>query len=138
VSQIFKKPFPIRVWNLKINDRKISTISRLIFHKLIFVQYKYKMKLTFAPHTLYFKRPFKIAHGTRSSTPVVLTQLEHNGIIGYGEASMPPYLSETHETVLSFLNKAAMTLSKINYPFDVETILKEVDSIASNNTAAKA
>jgi L-alanine-DL-glutamate epimerase-like enolase superfamily enzyme len=51
---------------------------------------------------------------------------------------MPPYLSETHETVLSFLNKAAMTLSKINYPFDVETILKEVDSIASNNTAAKA
>ncbi len=96
------------------------------------------MKLTFAPHTLYFKRPFKIAHGTRSSTPIILTQLEHDGIIGYGEASMPPYLSETHETVLSFLNKAAITLSKIISPFDMETILKEIDNLAPNNTAAKA
>lgn len=96
------------------------------------------MKLSFAPHTLYFKRPFKIAHGVRSSTPIVLTQLEHDGIIGYGEASMPPYLSETHETVLSFLQKAAVVISKITFPFDMEIVLKEIDIIAPNNTAAKA
>lgn len=96
------------------------------------------MKLTFAPHTLYFKRPFKIAHGVRSSTPIVLTQIEHDGIVGYGEASMPPYLSETHETVLLFLNKAAIVLSKIIFPFDMETVLQEIDSLAPNNTAAKA
>lgn len=96
------------------------------------------MKLTFAPHTLYFKRPFKIAHGVRSSTPIVLTQIAHDGVIGYGEASMPPYLSETHETVLSFLNKAAVVISKITFPFDMETVLKEIDPLAPNNTAAKA
>lgn len=96
------------------------------------------MKLTFAPHTLYFKRPFKIAHGVRSSTPIVLTQITHDGVIGYGEASMPPYLSETHETVLSFLHKAAAVISKITFPFDMETVLKEIDALAPNNTAAKA
>lgn len=96
------------------------------------------MNLTFAPHTLYFKRPFKIAHGVRSSTPIVLTQLEHDGMIGYGEASMPPYLSETHETVLSFLNKAAIVVSKITFPFDMETVLNDIDKLAPNNTAAKA
>ena len=96
------------------------------------------MKLTFAPHTLYFKRPFKIAHGTRSSTPIVLTQLEHEGFIGYGEASMPPYLSESHETVLAFLNKAAVVIKQFQNPFELESILNEVDKIAPNNTAAKA
>jgi L-alanine-DL-glutamate epimerase-like enolase superfamily enzyme len=96
------------------------------------------MKLSFSPHTLYFKQPFKIAHGTRTSTPIVLTQLEHNGIIGYGEASMPPYLGETHESAGSFLNKAVVVLSDLNNPFDIEHILDEIDAIAEKNTAAKA
>ncbi len=96
------------------------------------------MKLTFSPHILYFKRPFKIAHGTRTSTPIVLTQLEYDGIIGYGEASLPPYLSESHQSVLSFLTKAAKLLSNLNNPLEIETILNEVDKIAQGNTAAKA
>ncbi len=96
------------------------------------------MKLTFKPELLYFKRPFRIAHGVRSTTPIVLTQLEHEGVVGFGEASMPPYLSETHATVLSFLNKATQLISKHQKPFCIETILKEVDNIAPNNTAAKA
>ena len=96
------------------------------------------MKLTFTPHTLYFKHPFKIAHGTRSSTPIVITQLEHEGVIGYGEASMPPYLGETHETVLKFLTDAASILNNHKDPFQIEMILNEIDSLAKNNTAAKA
>jgi len=96
------------------------------------------MKLTYKPELLYFKRPFKIAHGMRTSTAIVLTQLEHEGIIGFGEASLPPYLDETHETVLSFLAKAEKLLAAITNPFDIENILKAIDGIASNNTAAKA
>ncbi len=96
------------------------------------------MKLTFAPHTLYFKRPFKITHGVRTSTPIVITQLEHDGIVGYGEASMPPYLGESHESVLLFLKQAAVILEKFNDPFEIENILFEIDGIAENNTAAKA
>lgn len=96
------------------------------------------MELTFKPELLYFKRPFRIAHGVRLSTPIVLTQLEHQGVVGFGEASMPPYLGETHESVLFFLKKAAGLLSKHQDPFCMDAILKEVDSIAPNNTAAKA
>lgn len=96
------------------------------------------MKLTFAPHTLYFKHPFKIAHGVRTSTPVVITQLEHEGVIGYGEASMPPYLGESHESVCTFLQKAALFLETQNNPFAIETILQTIDGMAIKNTAAKA
>lgn len=96
------------------------------------------MKLTFTSHTLLFRHPFKIAHGTRTSTPIVITQLEHEGYTGYGEACMPPYLGEDHNTVLSFLQSASLLLNNINDPFDIENILQEVDRIAPNNTAAKA
>ena len=96
------------------------------------------MKLRFSPHTLYFKHPFKIAHGVRSSTPVVITQLECDGITGYGEASMPPYLGESHESVLLFLSKAAAYLETLKDPFDIATIMQTVDAIDRNNTAAKA
>ena len=96
------------------------------------------MKLTFAPHILYFKRPFKIAHGVRTSTPIVIVELEHEGIIGYGEASMPPYLGESHETVIAFLKLASPILEKHKDPFQIDSILKEIDLVAPNNSAAKA
>ncbi len=96
------------------------------------------MKLSFAPHILKFKRPFSIAHGSRDSTPVVFTKLEHEGIIGYGEASMPPYLGENHETVLNFLLKAEKVLKKFSNPNNIEEILSEVDAIENGNNAAKA
>jgi L-alanine-DL-glutamate epimerase-like enolase superfamily enzyme len=96
------------------------------------------MILTYKPEVIFFKRPFKIAHGVRSSTDIVLTQLEYDGTIGFGEASMPPYLSETHKTVLDFLSKAAKLLSEFKNPFDIETIIKAIDELAPDNTAAKA
>lgn len=96
------------------------------------------MKLSFTPHTLYFKRPFKIAHGTRTSTPIVIVELEHEGVIGYGEASMPPYLGESHESVLAFLKSVSPIIEHCKNPFDVEALLKEIDLFAPNNSAAKA
>lgn len=96
------------------------------------------MKLSYTPHTLYFKRPFKIAHGTRDSTPIVIVELEYEGQIGYGEASMPPYLGESHETVISFLKIVSPILEKHKDPFGIESILSEIDLIAPNNTSAKA
>ncbi|HET6226906.1 MAG TPA: dipeptide epimerase, partial [Bacteroidia bacterium] len=95
------------------------------------------MKFRYTPHTLYFKHPFKIAHGTRSSTPIVITELEHEGKTGYGEASMPPYLGESHDTVLAFLEKVKPILLS-SPPLEIETIMKKVDALAQGNTAAKA
>ena len=96
------------------------------------------MKLSFLPQTLKFKRPFSIAHGSRDTTPVVFTRLEHEGIIGYGEASMPPYLGEDHQTVLGFVTKAEKLLRGFSHPEEIEAILFEVDKIEKGNTAAKA
>jgi L-alanine-DL-glutamate epimerase-like enolase superfamily enzyme len=87
---------------------------------------------------LKFKRLFSIAHGSRDSTPVVFTRLEHHGVFGYGEASMPPYLGEDHETVLAFLSKAESILKNHEPLDDIETVLSEVDRIEKGNTAAKA
>jgi L-alanine-DL-glutamate epimerase-like enolase superfamily enzyme len=96
------------------------------------------LKLSFVPQTLKFKRPFSIAHGSRDSTPVVFTRLEHDGVSGYGEASMPPYLGESHKSVLAFLAKAEVVLRKFRPDDAMETILGEIDGIAKGNTAAKA
>src|SRR5690606_28340595 len=73
---------------------------------------------------------------SRSTTPVVLTELEYDGIIGYGEASMPPYLGETQESVINFLSK--LDLSSFSSPFETAEILSYVDQVDSKNTAAKA
>lgn len=102
------------------------------------LQFYFVVKLSFVPHILKFKRPFSIAHGSRDSTPVVFTRLENGGIFGYGEAAMPPYLGENHETVLKFLMKAEKVLEKLSNPLDIETTLSEIDKIENRNTAAKA
>jgi L-alanine-DL-glutamate epimerase-like enolase superfamily enzyme len=49
---------------------------------------------------------------------------------------MPPYLGESHSSVMQFLSK--VDLSNYNNVFDLETILTEVDNIAPGNLAAKA
>lgn len=95
-----------------------------------------KMKLSYKPYTLELRHVFTIATSSRTTTPVVLTEIELDGIVGYGEASMPPYLGESHETVQKFLSK--VDLSNFNNPFELENILNYVDSIEDGNKAAKA
>ena len=95
-----------------------------------------KLKLTYKPYTLELKHVFTIATNSRTTTPVVLTEIEYNGLIGFGEASLPPYLGESHQTVSDFLSK--VDLSKYENVFDLENILIDIDKIAPGNTAAKA
>ncbi len=95
-----------------------------------------KMKLTFRPYTLELKHVFTIATSSRSTTPVMLTEIEYEGVTGYGEASMPPYLGESQETAAKFLAK--VDLSQFKDPFEMEKILDYVDSIEEGNKAAKA
>jgi len=94
------------------------------------------MKLTYYPHTLELKHVFTIAANSRTTTPVILTEIELNGTSGYGEASLPPYLGESQQTVQAFLSK--IDLNKYENPFDLENILSDIDSIEPGNTAAKA
>ena len=46
-----------------------------------------KMKLTYKKYDLKLKHTFTIARNSRDFVPIVLTELNHDGIIGYGESS---------------------------------------------------
>lgn len=95
-----------------------------------------KMKLSFKTYDLQLIHTFTVASYSRNTTPVVLTKIEFDGLTGFGEASMPPYLGESQETVIRFLNK--VNLDQFNDPFRIDDILSYVDSIDTNNRAAKA
>jgi len=95
-----------------------------------------KMILRFKPYELQLKHVFTIASNSRTTTPVMLVEIEYEGVIGYGEASMPPYLGESHETAGKFL--AQVNLSNFSSPFLLDDILEYVDGILPGNYAAKA
>jgi L-alanine-DL-glutamate epimerase-like enolase superfamily enzyme len=92
--------------------------------------------LRFAPYTLLLKHTFTLSTSSRTTTPVMLTEIEYDGITGYGEASMPPYLGESHESVAKFLS--LLNLSQFNDPFLLVDILEYVESVLPGNYAAKA
>jgi L-alanine-DL-glutamate epimerase-like enolase superfamily enzyme len=94
------------------------------------------LALRFKPYELHMKHVFTVAEGSRSTTPVMLTELEYDNIVGYGEASMPPYLGENHETARYFLSK--IDISQFETPFLMEDILAYVEQLAPGNYAAKA
>ena len=95
-----------------------------------------RMTLKFVPFELKLRHAFNLAKFSRTSTPGVQVKIEYEGIVGYGEASMPPYLGESIETVTKFLSK--VDLSQFNDPFKIEEILAYVDAIEPENRAAKA
>lgn len=94
------------------------------------------MKLSFMPYDAQMRHVFTISNSSRTSTPIVLTEITYDGVTGYGEAAMPPYLGETQASVIEFLKK--VDLSRFSSPFLIEDIMAYVDGITTNNTAAKA
>jgi L-alanine-DL-glutamate epimerase-like enolase superfamily enzyme len=104
----------------------IANILALIFN----------MQLTYQPFELQLKHPFTIAKFSRTSTPLMLLQIEHEGYVGYGEASMVPYMGESHQTAADFLKK--VDVSQFRYPFDFWEIINYLDGLAPGNPAIKA
>ena len=94
------------------------------------------MKLTFYPRELKLIDPFALAMMTRTTTPNVQVEIAYEGLTGYGEASLPPYLGETLEDALGFLKQ--VDLSSFQSPFETEDILARIDQIVPVQTAAKA
>jgi L-alanine-DL-glutamate epimerase-like enolase superfamily enzyme len=109
-------------------DKLIETVRKQVKGSALILRFK--------PYELHLKHVFTLASGSRSTTPVMLTELEYDNIVGYGEASMPPYLGESHETARNFLSK--VDLSGFNSPFLMEDILNYIDQLAPGNYAAKA
>lgn len=94
------------------------------------------LKLRFFPYELQLKHAFNLAKFSRTTTPGVQVEIEFDGIIGYGEASMPPYLGESVASVTGFLSR--LDLGQFDDPFRFEEILDYMDNVAPGNNSAKA
>lgn len=97
---------------------------------------KARMHLTFEPYELKLKHVFTVSSFSRSTTPDVQVRIDYDGYTGYGEASMPPYLGQTVESVCSFLKK--VDLEQFPDPFCIDDILNYIDSLSDGDSAAKA
>ncbi len=97
---------------------------------------KARMHLTFEPYELKLKHVFTVSSFSRSTTPDVQVRIDYDGYTGYGEASMPPYLGQTVESVCSFLKK--VDLEQFPDPFCIDDILTYIDSLSDSDSAAKA
>ena len=94
------------------------------------------IKLSFEPYELQLRHTFTVSSYSRKTTPDVQIKLEYEGFTGYGEASMPPYLGQSVESVCRFLSQVDM--EQFHDPFRLEEILAYVDSLSPGDSAAKA
>ena len=97
---------------------------------------KARMHLSFFPYELQLQHTFTVASYSRTTTPDVQVEIEYDGYVGYGEASMPPYLGHTVESVCAFLQK--VNLEQFSDPFQLEDILAYVDGLSEGDAPAKA
>ena len=95
-----------------------------------------KMVMSFEPYELPLRHVFTVSSYSRKTTPGVQVRIDYEGITGYGEASMPPYLGQSVETVMAFLSK--VDLGRFSDPFMLDDILAYVDSLSAGDSAAKA
>lgn len=94
------------------------------------------VSLRYYPYELKLRHAFNLATMSRTSTPGVQVEITIDSVTGYGEASMPPYLGETVESVTGFLSR--IDPQRLSDPFAFEAIHAYMDSIAPGNRAAKA
>lgn len=95
-----------------------------------------RMVMRFFPYELQLRHAFNLAKYSRTTTPDVQVEIDYEGVTGFGEASMPPYLGESVESVMRFLSQ--VDLGRVSDPFQIEEIHEYMDGIAPGNNAAKA
>lgn len=97
------------------------------------------MELRLKPFDLQLKHTFGVSGHTRTSTPLILVEVVQNGITGFGEASMPPYLGENQETALRYLRKVKLgQFGKLESRDDIASVMEYADSLSPGDAAAKA
>ncbi len=99
-----------------------------------------RMKLTYFPYELKLRHVFTVATYSRTTTPDVQVEIEYEGLTGYGEASMPPYLAKelgTTESVCEFLGRVQKIIGDFKDPTQLEDILSYIDGMDEGNAAGK-
>ncbi len=96
-----------------------------------------KLKMSFRGVDLQLRHTFTISGFSRDITPNIQVRLEYDGVVGYGEGGLPPYMTgQNVQTASEFLSK--INLDQFSNPFLVEDILRYVDGVAPGMTCAKS
>lgn len=66
--------------------------------------------LAYCTYRLLFKHPFATAHGLREGTDTLFVRAEENGVVGYGEVTLPPYVKETIAATIERLESVSRKL----------------------------
>ncbi len=126
-----------------MNSKKVTITSDLFsFNQLVQHLYFYQsilflfMKISYVKYSLELKHQFTISFNSRNSTPTVLVRVEQDGVFGFGEASLPPYLPEDQESVIRFISKVRLRF--LRNDDDLKYNLDSLNDISHEDTAAKA
>ncbi len=92
------------------------------------------MKLSWRTYQLHLKHPFTIARGSSCVRSSVIVTLDHDGIVGFGEAAPSPRYGESAETVTDYLSSLSSELSGET----PESLSVRLSSAAGGNCAARA
>lgn len=84
-------------------------------------------------HTLF---EFRIAHGAKRAHVNTLVSIEHDGLVGVGEAAPSHYYGETTALVQAALDTWAPHLG--DDPFALDALEARLDTVLQGNTAARA
>ncbi len=94
------------------------------------------MQFTFEEITLTLKHTFRLHGGNKEHARVLVGRLEHNGLVGLGEACPSKYYGETPETVKTVWQD--FDFSKYRDPFLFEAVRNELQEKFPGKTAAWA
>ena len=95
------------------------------------------MRMRFHAIDLEMRHTFTIAGFSRDVCPSMHVEIEYDGMTGYGEGGLPPYMiGQTVETASAFLSR--INLSRFHDPFQVEDILAYVDNLEPGMSCAKS
>ena len=94
------------------------------------------MKIDCQEFQLKLRDPFTIARGTTTVQPTLIVRVEHEGLVGYGEATTNDYYGITYETMSAALRGIADKVAgyKLENPAEM---WRELDPILSANRFAQ-
>ncbi len=73
------------------------------------------MKITYRTYNLPFRHPFTISKGTKTHQPSLVVEVEHRGVVGYGEAPAITYYNIPVEKMIGDLERKKTMVEKFAF-----------------------
>ena len=94
------------------------------------------VKLTHRTVTLALREPFSISRSTDETVDSVFVEIDHGGLVGYGEASPQEHYGESVESASAFLAEAESLLG--DDPFALDEVGERLASLPGEHAAKAA